>query len=182
MGQDAAAKVTFETVLKELRKRSFAVLSTIDEQGTPHAVGVEYGVAPSGGAIYVMTRKHLKKARNIAADPHVALVVPLTRRLLWFLPPPSIQFQGTAEIVDRSDQEGLRTFQTFFMGRRILKMYEEFERRGETRVCFLRIVPEPEISTYMVGHSIWELSRRMEVGIGKVEVPAQYRPRTAITT
>src|SRR5450756_897372 len=131
------AGLTFEAILKELRRRSFAVLSTIDEQGRPHAVGVEYGVAPTGDAIYVMTRKHLKKARNIAVNPHVAIVIPLTRRLLWFVPPPSIQFQGVAEIRERTDEEGIRTFEGFFMGRRILKMYEEFERRGETRVCFL---------------------------------------------
>jgi len=167
--------LTFEAILKELRKRSFAVLSTIDEQGGPHAVGVEYGVAPNGDALYVMTRKHLKKARNITANPHVAMVVPLTRRLLWFLPPPSIQFQGIAEILERTDEEGLRTFEEFFMGRRILKIYEEFERRGEARVCFLRIVPDSEISTYMVGQSIWEMSRRMEAGIRKVEVPATAR-------
>lgn len=173
------ASLTFERILRALRKRSFAVLSTVDEHGRPHAVGVEYGVAPTGDAIYVMTRRHLKKARNITANPHVAMVVPLTRRLLWFLPPPSIQFQGSGAIVERTDEEGLRTFRSFFMGRRILKMYEEFERRGETRVCFLRIVPDPEISTYMVGHSIWELSRRMEIGIGKVEVPALYRQRAA---
>ena len=170
-----AAELTFEAILKELRKRSFAVLSTIDDQGMPRAVGIEYGVAPNGGAIYVMTRRHLKKARNIAGNPHVALAVPLTRRLLQFLPPPSIQFQATAEIVDQTNDEGRRTFETFFMGRRILKMYDEFARRGETRICFVRIVPGPEISTYMVGHSIWELSRRMEVGIGKVAVPAEYR-------
>jgi len=29
-----------------------------------------------------MTRRHLQKSRNIARDPHVALVVPLRRRLL----------------------------------------------------------------------------------------------------
>ena len=169
--------MTYEAILKALRRRSYAVLCTADERGHPHAVGVEYGVAPGGDAIYVMTRRHLKKARNIAANSHVALTVPLTRRLLWFLPPPSIQFEGTAEILDRTDVEGVRTFQTFFMGRRILKMYEEFTRRGETRVCFLRIVPEREIATYMVGSSILELMRRMEVGIGKVTVPPGYRGR-----
>jgi hypothetical protein len=61
------------------------------------------------------------------------------------------------------------------MGRRILTMYEELERRGETRTCFLRITPGPVLSTYMVGHSLWELSRRMEVGMEKVEVPPSYR-------
>jgi nitroimidazol reductase NimA-like FMN-containing flavoprotein (pyridoxamine 5'-phosphate oxidase superfamily) len=170
-----SSPLTYESVLKELRKRSFAVLSTADENGHPHAVGVEYGVSPRGDAIYVMTRRQLKKVRNISANSHVAVSVPLTRRLLWFLPPPSIQFQGTAEILEQTDEVGIQTFSRFFMGRRILRMYEEFARRGETRVCFIRIVPVAEMSTYMVGHSILELMRRMEVGIGKVAVPAQYR-------
>ena len=172
-----SAPLTYEGVLNELRKRSFAVLSTADEDGRPHAVGVEYGVSPNGDAIYVMSRRQLKKVRNISANSHVAVTVPLTRRLLWFLPPPSIQFQGTAAILDQTDDEGIRTFNRFFMGRRILRMYEEFARRGETRVCFIRIVPAAEISTYMVGHSIFELMRRMEVGIGKVGVPPWYRPQ-----
>ena len=174
-----AGAPTYEAILKALRKRSFAVLATVDEQGHPHSVGVEYGVSPHGDAVYVMTRSHLKKARNIAANPHIALTVPLTWRILWFLPPPSIQFQGTAEILDRTDAEGVQTFKGFFLGRRILKMYDEFVQRGETRVCFLRIVPEPEVSTYMVGASIVEIIRRMEVGIGKVRVPPRYRPQSA---
>jgi uncharacterized protein YhbP (UPF0306 family) len=175
--ETVSAALTYEVVLKQLRKRSFAVLSTADESGRPHAVGVEYGVSPKGDSIYVMTRRQLKKVRNISANSHVAVTVPLTRRLLWFLPPPSIQFQGMAEILDQTDEEGIRTFNSFFMGRRILRMYEEFARRGETRVCFIRIVPAAEMSTYMVGHSIFELMRRMEVGIGKVGVPPQYRPQ-----
>lgn len=168
-------RVTFEMVGRELRKRDFAVLSTADAQGRPHAVGVEYGVSPQGTHLYVMTRRHLKKARNIAANPKVSLVVPLTRRLLWFLPPPCIQFQGTAEILERTDEGGTATFRTFFMGRRILRMYEEMERRGETRICFLRITPDPVIFTYMVGYSIWEVRRRMEVGVERVEIPAEYK-------
>jgi hypothetical protein len=38
--------------------------------------------------------RHLKKPRNISANPNVALVVPLPGRLLSFLPPPCIQFQA----------------------------------------------------------------------------------------
>lgn len=50
--------------------------------------------------IYVMTRRHLRKARNIAHNARVSLVIPLTRRILWFLPPPTIQLQGHAELLD----------------------------------------------------------------------------------
>ena len=173
------ATLTYDVVLKVLRKRSYAVLCTVDEYGKPHSVGVDYGVAADGRAIYVMTRRHLKKARNIAANPYVAMTVPITRRLLWFLPPPSIQFQGKAEILERTDLDGIATFKSFFVGRRILAMYDEFVRRGETRVCFLRLVPEAWISTYMVGHSIFELMRRMEVGAAKVEIPGNTVGATA---
>jgi len=164
-------------VIRELRKRTFGVLSTVGPDGRSHSVGIEYGVFTGAGAfeIYVMTRRQLKKARDIVGNPNVSFVVPLTRRLLWFLPPPCIQFEATAEILDRTDPRGIQTFRTFFMGRRILTMYEELERRGETRTCFLRITPGPVLSTYMVGHSLLELSRRMEVGMEKVEVPPSFR-------
>ena len=130
--------VTFELVLSHLRKRDFAVLSTIGKGGRPHSVGVNYGVSEPGRAfvIYVMTRKHLQKARNIAENPNISLVVPLTRRLLWFLPPPTIQLHGQAQIVDWADEEGTDVFRRFWMGRRILKAYRESHQHGETRICF----------------------------------------------
>jgi nitroimidazol reductase NimA-like FMN-containing flavoprotein (pyridoxamine 5'-phosphate oxidase superfamily) len=169
-------RISFQRILSELRKRDFAVLSTVDDRGRPHSVGVVYGVSRRGLEIYVMTRKHLEKARNIARNPNVTMVVPLPRKVLWFMPPPCIQFHGRAEIVDRHDSGGTETFKTFFMGRRILAMYEDLERREDNRTCFLRITLEPVVSTYMVGHSIWELRRRMEVGTEQVAVPAEYRP------
>lgn len=165
-------RVTLDQVVRHLWKRDFGVLSTADVQGRPHAVGVLYGVSLPGTplAISVMTRRHLQKARNIAANPSVSFVVPLTRRLLWFLPPPCIQFRGTAEILDWKDEAGAQTFQAFSMGRRIMRMYDELRHRGETRTCFLRIAPDREVSTYMVGYSIWDMRRRMETGMEKVQV------------
>jgi len=70
--------VTFEAVLGHLRKRDFAVLSTVSRESKPHAVGVNYGVSKPGRdfLIYVMSRTHLQKARNIAQNPNVSLVVP----------------------------------------------------------------------------------------------------------
>jgi hypothetical protein len=166
-----STKLSYDQIVAALRKRSFAVLATVDEHGQPHAVGVEYGVLPDGRHVYVMTRRHLKKARNIAVNPKVALVVPMTRRFLWFLPPPCIQFGGIAEILDDSDPGGVETFKSFFMGRRILKMYDEARERGETRTCFLRITPDPVIDTYMLGHSLLQLMQRMEAGQERVTLP-----------
>jgi hypothetical protein len=165
--------VTFELVLSHLRTRNFAVLSTISAESKPHSTGVSYGVSKPGRdlAIYVMTRTHLQKARNIAHNPSVSLVVPLTRRLLWLLPPPVIQLHGRAEICDWTDEEGTEIFRRFWLGRRILAAYQESHRHGEARICFLRITPDPVIHTYMVGSSIWRLRRHMESGAARIVVP-----------
>src|ERR1051326_1588980 len=98
-------RVTFDLVLRELRAHNFAVLSTVDEEGSPDSAGVNYGVSAPGSelALYVMTQRHLKKTRNIARHPHVSLVIPVPRRLLWFLPPATIQLHGRAEILDWTD-------------------------------------------------------------------------------
>jgi hypothetical protein len=67
--------VTFELVLGHLRKRDFAVLSTINAESKPHSVGVTYGVSRPGRdvAIYVMTRKHRpfdQTAFVVSPTPH----------------------------------------------------------------------------------------------------------------
>ena len=162
--------MTLELVLHELRRSDFTVLSTSDATGNPHSAGINYGMSgpESPITLFVMTRRHLRKARNIAQNPTVSLVIPLRRRLLQFLPPPTIQLRGHAEIVDWTDAEGTGVFQNFWMGRHILKAYCESHRRGETRICFLRITPDPVINTYMVGSNIWLLRNRMESGAATV--------------
>ena len=169
-----APGLSFDTVVRELRKRDFAVLSTVTGEGRPYSVGVNYGVSLPGAqfGIYLMTRRHLKKVRNIVENPNVSVVVPVTRRLLWFLPPPSIYFQGQAEILDWQDEVGTQIFESFFIGRQILRKYKEANGRGEARICFVRITPDEEIFTYMVGYPVWEISKRMESGASRVTIPA----------
>src|SRR5215472_16368737 len=106
----AADRPTFEQVARALRRRDFGVLSTVTPDARPHSVGVVYGVSLPGRPfrLYVMTRRRLRKARNVAANPNISFVVPLTRRLLWFVPPPCVQFQGRAEVLDREDPAAWR--------------------------------------------------------------------------
>jgi general stress protein 26 len=171
-------RVTFDRVLAELRNHHFAVLSTVDEDGTPHAAGVTYGTAYAGRnlVLYVMTRRHLRKTRDISSDPRVALVVPIEHRVLRFLPPATIQLHGHAEILDWTDEAGTDVFRGFWLGRRILAAYRAAHRRGETRIRFLKIVVDPVITTYMVGVNAWELRRRMERGAARVLVPTDQAP------
>jgi hypothetical protein len=169
--------LTADSVLRELSRNHFAVLSTVGSDGAPHSAGVNYGVASAAGkvALYVMTRTHLQKARDIRSDSRVALVVPITRRFAWFLPPATIQLRGRAEVVDGTDDVGTVVFSRFWIGRRILKAYDKSRREGETRVCFLKITPDPDVRTYMVGSKLRELSRRMESGAGRVVIGTSQR-------
>src|SRR5262245_6849835 len=172
-GLQMAERVTLELVLNQLRRCHFAVLSTVDAEGRPHSAGVSYGVSSPRDelAIYIMTRRHLQKARNIAQNPSVSLVIAVPKQLLWFIPPPTVQLHGRADILDETDKGGIEAFSHFWLGRRILNAYDQSRLRGETRICFLRIIPDPVIHTYMVGYSIWEIRRRMESGAGKVVIP-----------
>jgi hypothetical protein len=82
---------------------------------------------------------------------------------------------GRAEILDWTDAAGTEVFSHFWMGRRILEAYRASHRRGETRICFLKITPDPVVSTYMVGYRIWEVRRRMESGAATVVIPPEGR-------
>jgi nitroimidazol reductase NimA-like FMN-containing flavoprotein (pyridoxamine 5'-phosphate oxidase superfamily) len=161
-------------IMRQLRTQHFAVLSTVGADGRPSSAGVSYGVVGPDQklVLYMMTRRHLQKARNIAQNPEVSLVVPLRRRLLWFLPPATIQLHGRAELVEATDEEGRAVFQRFWLGRRILKSYRAMERHGETRICFLKITPDPLAHSYMVGSNILSLMRHMEAGAGKALLPS----------
>jgi general stress protein 26 len=170
-------RVTPELVLSHLRTHDFAVLSTVNGKGNPHSAGVTYGVSGPGRslALYVMTRRHLRKARDIAQNPNVSLVIPLTRRVLWFLPPATIQLQGRAEILDWTHEPGVEIFRRSWHGRHILAAYRASHRRGESRICFLKITLDPVVHTYMVGVGLWELRGRMESGAAQVCLPAVVR-------
>jgi hypothetical protein len=154
-----------------MRRLHFTVLSTSDTAGSPASAGVTYGLAPSGTVMYVMTRRHLQKARNIAGNSDVSLVIPVPRRVLWPLPPATIQLRGRAQIVDWTDAEARGTFSGFWLGRQIVNSYREMHERGESRICFLRIELDPVIRTYMVGTSIWQARNRMETAGATVVRP-----------
>ena len=157
-------------VIGQVRRQHFAVLSTVGRDGAPHSAGVSYGSTRPGDdfAIYVMTRRHLLKARNIQSDPRVSLVIPIPRPVLFFLPPATIQLHGRAELLGWNDASGTGVFERFWMGRRILQGYRRAREHGERRVCFVKVIPDPQVRTYMVGYRIWELRSDMERGSARV--------------
>lgn len=159
-----------QSVLAHLRRHHFAVLSTSDASGIPASAGVSYGASSSDLVIYVMTRRNLQKARNIAENPNVSLVVPVPRRVTRFLPPATMQLRGSAELLEWDDPGGTAVFRRFWLGRRILHGYRRSRDAGERRICFIRITLEPVVHTYMLGTSVWQIWRRMESGTQRVVI------------
>ncbi len=152
--------VTFEMVENEMRRKNYGVLSTISKDGRPHSAGVMYAVSSRSRpfALYIVTDRRSKKARNIDRNPNVSFGVPI-HRSPGFLPPSSIQFQGRAEIIPSTDKAGNEAFNASNRLRRVLKMQLVQKREVST---FIRIRPDPVVFTYGVGLTIFQLMKHIE--------------------
>jgi len=169
------AKTAFEQIERELRKKNFGILGTVSTDGRSHSTGVMYAVSSQDEPlkIYVVTRTRNKKVRNIAKNPNVSFVVPLSRRLLSFVPPSCIQFQGTARIVDATDKAAIRAFESSYVLRMILRLESDIVTQHDDQACFIKISPDPTVFTYGLGISPLELGRRAAHAAAKVQIPSE---------
>ncbi len=141
-------------ILKALRSRNFAMLSTVSPAGFPHAAGVQYALAGSEAepVLYVHTMRSSRKAVNVAADGRVAVVVPVRR--LPIGPPFTVQFQGRAEVVAMDSPEIADLLAAGRLGE--VSSHGELD---EPDGCYLRIVPNRTIHTYGIGVSVVGVAR-----------------------
>ena len=127
-----------------IHSRGFAMLSTVSAAGFPHAAGVLY--VPIGDDLYVHTMRSSRKARNLASDGRVGVVVPV--RKLPVGPPFTVQFQGRGEVIAMDDPEIVAHVEA---GR--LKKIISHGELDEPDGCFLRIRPTGTVHTYGIGVS-----------------------------
>ncbi len=174
MGGVLRAKVnpvlTFEMVENAIRRKNYGVLSTISGNGRPHSVGVLYGVSARTRpfALYMVTDQRSKKARDIMRNSSISFVIPIPRRPS-FLPPNSVQFQRTAEILPLSDEGAREAFNASIILRRVLRM--QLGQKGDVST-FVRVRPDPVVFTYGVGMSILRLMKHIEAAAARVEIPS----------
>ena len=169
------APFPFDYIEKQLRKKTFGILTTVTPQGRPHSVGVVYAVAPLGQpcCLYLITRPVLKKARNIRDNPNVSLVVPFPHYLFRSIPPRCIQFQGKAELLPIDDPIVIKAFQSSIVLKRSM---EHSLRLGES--VFIRIVPDKKIFCFGIGANILQFlipSQNKNLGNFYVIVPENRR-------
>lgn len=127
-----------------LRRKSFAVLSTVSPAGNPHAAGVVFDTV--GSLMYVNTLKSSRKARNVAATGRAGVVIPVRR--LPVGPPFTVQFQARATVLALDDPE---VSAHVAAGR--LKRVTAHGELDEPDGCFLRIEQVGSVHTYGVGVS-----------------------------
>jgi nitroimidazol reductase NimA-like FMN-containing flavoprotein (pyridoxamine 5'-phosphate oxidase superfamily) len=180
--ENRVSRLSFERVEKELRKRSFGILSTVSKSGRAQSSGVVYGVSPASApfAIYLITERYTVKVRNIATNPNVSFLVPLFRGVLSFVPPASIQLHGSAKILETNDETALQTFRGSFLLRMMLDEDSSGVSAEQSDTCFVRIQPDSVVNTYGVG--FFSLAIRATLGrgwskgansFGAVNVPAE---------
>lgn len=130
--------------------RSFAVLATASVGGRTHSAAVLYQLA--GGELWISTLRSSRKARNVAANPAVAVTVPVRR--LPVGPPSSVMLQGTATVVDLDDPELRRLAADGAL--------EKVTGHGELELpggCYLRVRLPRRVPVYGLGISLWSVIR-----------------------
>jgi general stress protein 26 len=145
-----------------IERRSFCTLATSSSRNRPHVAAVAYDTV--GTTLYVNTFRSSRKARNIASNPHVGVVIPVRR--LPVGPPAEAQFQGMAEILDLDDPHIVELLEA---GR--LKTITSHGELDHPDGCFLRITPGRRINTYGLGMSLLQLLRDPLNAAGTVELP-----------
>jgi len=139
-----------DQVKRALGKNSYCTLATASANGHPHVVGVLYAFARD--AVYLITERKTKKVRDIEANPRVAICVPV--RKFPLAPPFSVQFHGSAEVLERDDAEIEE-----LLGEGALRKIVGFGILKRPGMCFLKVTPVGKIHTWGIGVSMWQLLR-----------------------
>ena len=137
-------------VKKAIAKSSFCTLATASPANRPHSAGVVY--AEADGDLYVSVMESSVKARNIAANPRVAVTIPVRR--LPVGPPFTIQFQGTAEIIPSNDPRIAALIE-----RGLLKKVTSHGEVDLPGGCFIKITPGRRVATHGLGVSLLSVIR-----------------------
>ena len=151
-------------VERAMAKHSFCVLATSSAANRPHAVGILY--AAVGFDLYLLIGDDTVKARNIRANPRVAISIPV--RTFPFAPPMAVQYQGSAELLPVDHPEIVPLLQA---GR--LKKITGMGALQTPGVVFVRVRPGRRITSYGLGMSVFSLLRDLARGARSVEVPSR---------
>jgi nitroimidazol reductase NimA-like FMN-containing flavoprotein (pyridoxamine 5'-phosphate oxidase superfamily) len=164
-------QLTFEFVERQIRKKTFGILSTVSAGGRAQSTGVLYGVSPPDAklSIYILTNKIYRKTRNIRRNSSVSLVIPYPHYYLRFVPSSCISFQGKAKIVPFNNPEAQESFRK----KRMLSSNLKTGGQMKSQAVFIKIKPDRRISCYGIGIGVMKLRKHSESGSYPVTIPSK---------
>jgi general stress protein 26 len=160
--EDTSGDRQRKVVERALKRSSFCMLATSSEGNRPHVVGVLYAAVER--LLYVSTLQTSVKARNIRANPRVAVCIPVRRFPVG--PPFHVAFQGQAELCSRDDPRVARLLE----GRR-LKPITSHGELDDPDSCFVIITPGRRVASYGLGMPVRRLLRDPLHANRSVELP-----------
>jgi len=161
----------FNRVERELRKKTFGILSTVDRKGRPHSTGLIFAVSSpeDSFAIYMVTLGKSAKVRYIKNNPNVSLLVTFPHYYLRFIPDSTIMFRGTADLTTLDDEEAQRAFAQKKMTRMNLEMDSDVLKSS----VVIRIRPNSTVYCYGVGIGLNQLRKDPTAARYKVVIPKE---------
>lgn len=157
------AHPTWDDVERAIARRSFCLLATTSAAGRPHVAGVLYDEVD--GDLYVSVDRPSRKARNVEANRHVSVTVPIRRIPVG--PPATAMFQTTATVLCNDDPLVARLAAEGRLG--------TITGHGELDLpsgCIVRIDRPQVVHTFGLGLSLWRLMRAPLRAGGRVELPS----------
>jgi nitroimidazol reductase NimA-like FMN-containing flavoprotein (pyridoxamine 5'-phosphate oxidase superfamily) len=137
----------------------FCTLATTSPEQRPHVAGVLYALV--GRDLYVHTDRSSRKARNIVANPNVAVCVPVAASP--GTPPNTVSLQGTAALLELDDLQVARLLANGSLA--AITSHGELDRPD---TCFVRITPGRHAAAYGVGVSEQEMATDQLSAFGRV--------------
>ena len=163
-------RFTFDFVEKEIRKKTFGILNTLNEDGSPHTTGVLYGVSPPSSefGLYIVTSKYYRKIKNIRKNPRVSFTITFPHYWIRFAPASTVTFNGIAKIIEFENEEIL----DIFLQKRILRLItQHFSSEDREEYVFIKIEPYPKVICFGLGYNILKLRGSHTEGGYTVSIP-----------
>jgi hypothetical protein len=140
--------ITTALLWREIERQLFAVLSCVTPRAEARSSGIVYVVHDR--KLYIRVADDSWKATHIRRNPHVALNVPIPRRvplMPWFrIPQATIAFAGTARVLDASAVDGAVLA--------ALGQATAHDPEANVQLCFIEVSPAGHFATYGVGVSL----------------------------
>jgi hypothetical protein len=163
--------LNFSFVEKQIRKKTFGILTTISSSQRPQTSGILYGVSLEDDpfCLYVFTLKSYVKTKNMLNNNNISFLIPYPHHWLRLAPSSTISFQGHAESVPEFDEKIKRAFKQ----KRVLKFaLRKIEKEiTEKNHLFFRLIPNKKIICFGVGIGVMKIRNNMQAASYTVEIP-----------